>query len=357
MRTLRGHRTTVTPASRQQLVAGLAFAASIAVAAYAGYSYATAPTPGGFVQACVAPTTGGGVPWPGADFAPYFAAPGGVVNEQAFTLNASATQSAAHTEGNISDSSWGRAGLGFVQARANNSSPNSTWFSMGAANGGWSDTFVVSNALYTGQAGYMQFTLHAKGSLLATGVTGSAIFTVTGYKDNVQLMANPLFSAGNSDLLSTDRQYGNWGIATYGNPPVDSKNVDDTITFAVPIVFGTPFQLGIYANVRAGQRSSGFVDGISTGQATFNDGLTWGGITNIYLGNTPVAGSTVNSGSGKNWGLPVASPVPADLNGDGVVNGADLGILLGAWGTTGGDINGDGTTNGADLGLLLGSWG
>ncbi|HMN97594.1 MAG TPA: hypothetical protein PKC43_07430 [Phycisphaerales bacterium] len=48
---------------------------------------------------------------------------------------------------------------------------------------------------------------------------------------------------------------------------------------------------------------------------------------------------------------------PADLNGDGVVNGADLGILLGNWGGSGsGDLNGDGVINGADLGILLGSW-
>ena len=48
-----------------------------------------------------------------------------------------------------------------------------------------------------------------------------------------------------------------------------------------------------------------------------------------------------------------------DLNADDVVNGADLGLLLGAWGTADpvADINGDGTVNGADLGLLLGAWG
>jgi len=51
------------------------------------------------------------------------------------------------------------------------------------------------------------------------------------------------------------------------------------------------------------------------------------------------------------------NPNPADLNGDGVVNGADLGILLSAWGQAGpGDLNGDGTVNGADLGVLLSSW-
>ncbi|MFO0874063.1 MAG: LamG-like jellyroll fold domain-containing protein [Phycisphaerales bacterium] len=50
---------------------------------------------------------------------------------------------------------------------------------------------------------------------------------------------------------------------------------------------------------------------------------------------------------------------PADLNGDGVVDGADLGTLLGAWGASGpvGDLNGDGFVDGSDLGLLLGAWG
>ena len=53
-----------------------------------------------------------------------------------------------------------------------------------------------------------------------------------------------------------------------------------------------------------------------------------------------------------------------DLNLDGVVNGADLGLLLGAWGACPGDVPGcvgdlniDGVVNGADLGLLLGAWG
>ncbi len=46
-----------------------------------------------------------------------------------------------------------------------------------------------------------------------------------------------------------------------------------------------------------------------------------------------------------------------DLDGDGIVDGADLGLLLSAWNTTGpGDLNGDGIVDGADLGLLLSAW-
>ena len=49
---------------------------------------------------------------------------------------------------------------------------------------------------------------------------------------------------------------------------------------------------------------------------------------------------------------------PADLNGDGVVNGADLGALLSQWGQPGsGDLNGDGIVGGADIGFMLANWG
>lgn len=53
----------------------------------------------------------------------------------------------------------------------------------------------------------------------------------------------------------------------------------------------------------------------------------------------------------------------ADLDGDGKVDGHDLGILLGSWGgcpengaPCPADLDGDGTVGPADLGLLLGSW-
>jgi spore coat protein A len=50
---------------------------------------------------------------------------------------------------------------------------------------------------------------------------------------------------------------------------------------------------------------------------------------------------------------------PGDFNFDRGVDGADLGVLLGVWGTSDffADLNGDGTVDGADLGLLLGVWG
>lgn len=64
------------------------------------------------------------------------------------------------------------------------------------------------------------------------------------------------------------------------------------------------------------------------------------------------------------WGVPNAAAAmkaalrPADLDLDGVVDGADLGVLLSKWGSASptGDIDGNGVVDGADLGEMLSAW-
>ncbi len=54
-----------------------------------------------------------------------------------------------------------------------------------------------------------------------------------------------------------------------------------------------------------------------------------------------------------------APGLTGDLNDDGVVDGADLGLLLQSWGPCddcAADLNGDGVVDGADLGILLQNW-
>ncbi len=53
-----------------------------------------------------------------------------------------------------------------------------------------------------------------------------------------------------------------------------------------------------------------------------------------------------------------SSIVEGDLDGDGLVTGSDLSMLLSSWGEAGGvgDINGDGQVNGIDLNRLLAHW-
>ena len=77
-------------------------------------------------------------------------------------------------------------------------------------------------------------------------------------------------------------------------------------------------------------------------------------------GNTPDQTSGVfDKGTGNSIGTN-CSACEADFSGDGVVDGADFGMLLAAWGACSGcqeDINGDDFVDGADVGLFLSLWG
>ena len=72
-----------------------------------------------------------------------------------------------------------------------------------------------------------------------------------------------------------------------------------------------------------------------------------------------VASGTSQDSDGN--GVPDSCDCPADLDGNGAVDGVDLGVLLAAWGVTAtgslGDLDRDGFVDGADLGLFLAAWG
>lgn len=74
-----------------------------------------------------------------------------------------------------------------------------------------------------------------------------------------------------------------------------------------------------------------------------------------------IAGELVEGGQLYAFYLPMAvNGCSADIGLplDGIVDGRDLGALLGNWGNAGtGDLDSNGTVDGADLGLLLGAWG
>lgn len=87
----------------------------------------------------------------------------------------------------------------------------------------------------------------------------------------------------------------------------------------------------------------------------------WGG---IHPPVDDIPGRISGALTGKRTGLRIAAlfagyAQTSDINGDGVVDAADLAVLLGDWGssTIHSDLNGDGVVNGFDLGILLGHWG
>ncbi|MBX3387950.1 MAG: hypothetical protein KF691_00700 [Phycisphaeraceae bacterium] len=321
--------------------------------------------PGGFLQAAAGPSSCGCGPWPGDDWFTVYNAPFDS-HESAFAGNSSASHSASYSSGSVSTSASGTAAMGHASMEAADAFPSTTFFSIGVANGGWKDTFLINNPAHTGQSGIMQFTVDVVGRLDATGVTGAASIATTAYKDNVQLMSHPLANPGNSDLISTDRQYGNWSIATYGNPPSDGKNVNGTVTFAVPFTFGTSFSLGVYVRSTAGQRSSGGFGDPSTSHVTLAS-FSWGGISNIYFGGSPVSGSTIVSGTGIDWTPPISGSCPGDINNDGFVDDSDFVLFVAAYNILDcsdpsmpagcpADLNNDGFVDDADFVIFVGAY-
>ena len=83
-----------------------------------------------------------------------------------------------------------------------------------------------------------------------------------------------------------------------------------------------------------------------------------GSTAHLLMNGTFSDGTSTTTASSGVQATGTRIPRFADVNDDGIVDGADLGLLLSAWGLPGPtDLNGDGRTDGADLGLMLSNWG
>jgi hypothetical protein len=107
--------------------------------------------------------------------------------------------------------------------------------------------------------------------------------------------------------------------------------------------------------------------------ASYYDAADESGISRIYGGIHPsfddlpgrILGSTIGPRAFEHalsfFGEKKTAPCPADLNGDGIVNGFDLSTLLTSWGkcraACAADLDGNGIVDGGDLGMLLSAWG
>ena len=87
--------------------------------------------------------------------------------------------------------------------------------------------------------------------------------------------------------------------------------------------------------------------------------LPAGGTANLLFSGQPNgAASTLSANLAVDLRL-TSDPVPVDITHDGKVDGADLSMVLWAWGTTNPacDLDESGTVDGADLGMVIACWG
>jgi len=94
-----------------------------------------------------------------------------------------------------------------------------------------------------------------------------------------------------------------------------------------------------------------FITGLSGAEGAAIDPLTGDFLFSTFGGGSRVIRVT---------GFTITDTCIGDIDGSGVIDGADLGLLLSAWGDCPEcpeDLNGDCVVNGVDLGVLLSGWG
>jgi hypothetical protein len=180
----------------------------------------------------------------------------------------------------------------------------------------------------------------------AIDITGSVAFSTVGATDSTTGTIPASCNDGAGTSMQRDIWYRIFAQCT-GTATVSTCGANFDTRVAVYQGFTCPTA----ASVPVG------CDDNTTGCAGSGSQVTWqanaGSVYYIRVGS-PIAAS----GTGQLVYSCVEVPLcPADLDGDGVVGGGDLGTLLGAWGTAAGDLDDDGLTDGSDLGIMLGAWG
>lgn len=172
------------------------------------------------------------------------------------------------------------------------------------------------------------------------------------------------------------------GIDLSGWVWANTDQVTELFAEFVPQIVGQPslggpslvlpalFFFGSFAPTFEFYTTFGGYNYLSAWTSTERDGLagvaevsaTWNAFDSIWNVAAQASVSTASVYRGV-WLVHLPAPIcTADLDGDGGVDAADLGALLGAWGPAEGgpvpaDLDANGMVDAADLGALLGAWG
>lgn len=166
--------------------------------------------------------------------------------------------------------------------------------------------------------------LTSRFAALTIGLPDSGRLSIDGVAHNGRSLAAPEIGDGG-------RHPGAIAFAPSGGAPTSDAPAWQPTIGALQSLNGGVYALAV------------FDDGLGGGSALFAGGWFLAPSGDLYIAK---------------WGCPSAG-ILGDLNGDGVVNGADLALLLGAWGpctACPADFSGDGIVGSANLAILLGAW-
>lgn len=205
----------------------------------------------------------------------------------------------------------------------------------------WANTWTTNYNVYSGVNPFgnpaAAYTAQSAGKLIQ--YTDSVFFNNNGASAYTEANARGVFAAANNNVISPAGQS---PVAALGRGPTVISG-----TVAVqPVISLDPRAANAAASSVAMAPNNGFFEQANY-RGAFSTSQNW------------LCGWTAADAFGFSVPPPGGCVVcEEDLNGDSVVDGADLGALLGNWGHGGvGDFDGNGTVDGADLGGLLGAWG
>ena len=203
----------------------------------------------------------------------------------------------------------------------------------------WADTWTTNYNVYSAVNAFASpsaaYTAQSSGKLIQ--YTDNVFFNNVNAAAYTEASARGVFAAGNNNVLATALRS---PIGTLTRGP----NVVSGAVIVNPVIFIDPTAHNdAVTSVGAAPAGGFFTPANYRGAFSASENWLCGWTAASQYGYT-----TSNCGT----------PCPADLNGDRVIGGSDLGALLGNWGNSGsGDIDGNGVVGGADLGVLLGAWG
>lgn len=224
----------------------------------------------------------------------------------------SVSASASYLEAtpSVNTSALGSTVMGQTHLWSHFRANNSAGFAQAEATGGWTDMITLTplNAADLGKSVTLSFGVAVSGTLqgIPSG-NGYAQFGLTPYLN---------------DMAVPGQQFSVQGQGQFGFPYDQSLN--QTVSFNVNVILGTPFELSLFARANVGVAGAG-PDWFSESTVDFGNTISWAGISGVSLAGSPV-GYNLSSASGIDWQQAYA-PVPEPA--EWLLMGAGLALLAG----------------------------
>ncbi|MCA3242735.1 MAG: PEP-CTERM sorting domain-containing protein [Rubrivivax sp.] len=183
------------------------------------------------------------------------------------------------------------AGMGWARARSDFTGRNTAPFPAALATAGWEDLVTITSPGLDGQAGRIEMVVYLNAQL--KGIPAGNVSA------SIRLAAHGVPSDPSPIKL--------WAGQGQGGFPYD-ETVDELVVLRAGFVFGTPFELGVFALTSANTASVASFDPLTGSFAHIHE-LSWQGISAVLAGGSPVPYS-ISSASGLDWTAPVVAPPP-----------------------------------------------